>query len=79
MMQPERQSQTDPLDPAHFAIASYVVAKLQMIANAKQQEMQQQPNLTVLHQDNTLVDRFGNPLHQDPVIEGEFREVGRGQ
>lgn len=80
MMQPEKQPNIDPLDPAHFAITSFVVGKLNMLANIGMQRLHE-PQVDTMTQDTTLVDAHGRPLSQQPelIIDGEFREVGRGQ
>lgn len=83
MMQNATPETLNPLDPAHFAIATHVASSLQIRAKMFLDPPQPQPDLTMVRQDTQLVDRFGNAIRQAPredeAIDVEFREVGRGQ
>lgn len=69
----ENPGQVDPRDPLEFSLAGLVCASLQMRAKTFLQ-----PPLVV--PETELVDQFGGPLNRQgqPIIEGEFREVGLG-
>lgn len=84
MMQNGNPQTMNPLDPAHFAIATHVAGNLQLRAKTFLEPPQEPSNLTRVTQDTRIVDRFGNPLAtqepgEDVSIDAEFREVGRGQ